>query len=100
MPPCSSPIPPPEQCLRRSFLSVRRSTLRIRDPERFLFAHTPTHPERRRAMTTKLDPRLKPADDHTDSSPTTGTDGEEVKDVAISESRQARSKKRAWDELS
>jgi hypothetical protein len=51
-------------------------------------------------MTTKLDPRLKPADDHTDSSPTTGTDGEEVKDVAIFESRRARSKKRAWDELS
>ncbi|MGH3459329.1 hypothetical protein [Aeromicrobium sp.] len=50
-------------------------------------------------MTTKLDPRLKPADDHTDSSPTTGTDGEEVKDVAIFESRRARDK-RAWDELS
>jgi len=50
-------------------------------------------------MTTKLDPRLMPADDHTDSSPTTGTDGEEVKDVAIFESRRARNK-RAWDELS
>jgi hypothetical protein len=50
-------------------------------------------------MTTKLEPRLKPADDHTDSSPTTGTDGEEVKDVAIFESRRARDK-RAWDELS
>ena len=50
-------------------------------------------------MTTKLDPRLMPADDHTDSSPTTGTDGEEVKDVAIFESRRARDK-RAWDELS
>ena len=51
-------------------------------------------------MTTKLDPRLMPADDHTDSSPTTGTDGEEVKAVAIVESRRARSKKRAWDESS
>lgn len=50
-------------------------------------------------MTTKLDPRLMPAEDHTDSSPTTGTDGEEVKDVAIFESRRARNK-RAWDELS
>jgi hypothetical protein len=50
-------------------------------------------------MTTKLDPRLIPAQNLTDSSPTTGTDGEEVKDVAIFESRQARSK-RAWDELS
>jgi hypothetical protein len=30
---------------------------------------------------------------------TTGTDGEEVKDVAIFESRRARNK-RAWDELS
>ena len=50
-------------------------------------------------MTTKLDPRLMPADDHTDSSPTTGTDGEEVKDVAIFESRRARNK-RVWDELS
>ena len=50
-------------------------------------------------MTTKLDPRLIPAQNLTDSSPTTGTDGEEVKDVAIFESRRARSK-RAWDELS
>ena len=50
-------------------------------------------------MTTKLDPRLIPAQNLTDSSPTTGTDGEEVKDVAIFESRQARTK-RAWDELS
>ena len=49
-------------------------------------------------MTTKLDPRLIPAQNLTDSSPTTGTDGEEVKDVAIFESRQARNK-RAWDEL-
>ena len=51
-------------------------------------------------MTTKLDPRLIPAQNLTDSSPTTGTDGEEVKDVAIFEPRRARSKKRAWDELS
>ena len=51
-------------------------------------------------MTTKLDPRLIPAQNLTDSSPTTGTDGEEVKDVAIFESRRARSKKRAGDELS
>ena len=50
-------------------------------------------------MTTKLDPRLIPAHHLTDSSPTTGTDGEEVKDVAVFESRRARSK-RAWDELS
>ena len=50
-------------------------------------------------MTTKLDPRLIPAQNLTDSSPTTGTDGEEVKDVAIFESRRARDK-RAWDELS
>jgi hypothetical protein len=50
-------------------------------------------------MTTKLDPRLIPAQNLTDSSPTAGTDGEEVKDVAIFESRRARSKKRAWDEL-
>jgi hypothetical protein len=49
-------------------------------------------------MTTKLDPRLIPAQNLTDSSPTTGTDGEEVKDVAIFESRQARNM-RAWDEL-
>ena len=51
-------------------------------------------------MTTKLDPRLIPAQNLTDSSPTTGTDGEGVKDVAIFESHRARSKKRAWDELS
>ena len=51
-------------------------------------------------MTTKLDPRLIPATNLTDSSPTTGTDRGEVKDVAIFESRRARSKKRAWDELS
>ena len=51
-------------------------------------------------MTTKLDPRLIPAQNLTDSSPTTDTDGEEVKDVAIFESRRARSKKRARDELS
>ena len=50
-------------------------------------------------MTTKLDPRLIPAQNLTDSSPTTGTDGEEVKDVAIFESRRARGK-RAWDESS
>ena len=50
-------------------------------------------------MTTKLEPRLMPAQTLTDSSPTTGTDGEEVKDVAIFESRRARGK-RAWDELS
>ena len=50
-------------------------------------------------MTTKLDPRLMPAQTHTDSSPTTGTDRGEVKDVAIFESRRARGK-RAWDELS
>ncbi len=50
-------------------------------------------------MTTKLDPRLMPAQTLTDSSPTTGTDGEEVKDVAIFESRRARHA-RAWDELS
>ena len=50
-------------------------------------------------MTTKLDPRLMPAQNLTDSSPTTGTDRGEVKDVAIFESRRARDK-RAWDELS
>ncbi len=50
-------------------------------------------------MTTKLDPRLMPAQNLTDSSPTTGTDRGEVKDVAIFESRRARGK-RAWDELS
>jgi hypothetical protein len=49
-------------------------------------------------MTTKLDPRLIPAQNLTDSSPTTGTDGEEVKDVAIFESRRARAM-RARDEL-
>ena len=46
-------------------------------------------------MTTKLDPRLIPAHHLTDSSPTTGTDRGEVKDVAIFESRRARSKKPA-----
>jgi hypothetical protein len=50
-------------------------------------------------MTTKLDPRLIPAQNLTDSSPTTGTDGEGVKDVAIFESRRVR-KTRARDELS
>jgi hypothetical protein len=50
-------------------------------------------------MTTKLDPRLIPAQNLTDSSPTTGTDRGEVKNVATSESRRARNK-RAWDELS
>jgi len=50
-------------------------------------------------MTTKLDPRLMPAQNLTDSSPTTGTDGEGVKDVAIFESRRARDTKRARDEL-
>ena len=50
-------------------------------------------------MTTKLDPRLIPAQNLTDSSRTTGTDRGEVKDVAIFESRRARDK-RAWDELS
>ena len=50
-------------------------------------------------MTTKLEPRLRPAQTLTDSSPTTGTDGEEVKDMAIFESRRVRGK-RAWDELS
>lgn len=49
-------------------------------------------------MTTKLDPRLIPAQNLTDSSPTTDTDRGEVKDVAIFESRRPR--KRAWDELS
>ena len=49
-------------------------------------------------MTTKLDPRLIPAHHLTDSSPTTGTDRGEVKDVAIFESRRARYK-RASDEL-
>lgn len=41
-------------------------------------------------MTTKLDPRLMPAQTITDSTPTTGTDWEEVKDMAISGSRRAR----------
>lgn len=50
-------------------------------------------------MTTQLDPRLIPAQTLTHLSPTTGTDREEVKDVAIFESRRARGK-RAWDELS
>ena len=50
-------------------------------------------------MTMKLDPRLIPAQNLTDSPPTTGTDRREVKDVAIFESRRARGK-RAWDELS
>jgi hypothetical protein len=49
-------------------------------------------------MTPKLDPRLIPAQNFTDSSPTTGTDRGEVKDVAIFESRRPR--KRAWGELS
>ena len=49
-------------------------------------------------MTTKLDPRLIPAQNLTDSSPTTGTDRGEVKDVATFESRRARGK-RASDEL-
>jgi hypothetical protein len=48
-------------------------------------------------MTTKLDPRLIPAQNLTDSSPTTGTDRGEVKDVAIFESRRPR--KRASNEL-
>ncbi len=50
-------------------------------------------------MTTKLEPRLRPAQTLTDSSPTTGTDGEEVKDMAIFESRRVR-RERARDELS
>ena len=50
-------------------------------------------------MTTKLDPRLIPAQNLTDPSPTTGTDRGEVKAVAIFEPRRARDK-RAWDELS
>ena len=50
-------------------------------------------------MTTKLDPRLRPAQTLTDSSPTTGTDGEEVKDMAIFESRRVH-RERARDELS
>jgi hypothetical protein len=50
-------------------------------------------------MTTKLDPRLMPAQTLTDSTSTTGTDGEEVKDMAIFESRRARGT-RARDELS
>lgn len=49
-------------------------------------------------MTTNLDPRLMPAQNLTDSTPTTGTDGEEVKNMAIFESRRAR-RTRAWDEL-
>jgi hypothetical protein len=49
-------------------------------------------------MTTKLDPRLMPAQTLTDSTSTTGTDGEEVKDMAIFESRRARGT-RARDEL-
>jgi hypothetical protein len=49
-------------------------------------------------MTTKLDPRLIPAQNLPDSSPTTGTDREEVKDVATSKPRRARGT-RAWDEL-
>ncbi|MGI9085852.1 MAG: hypothetical protein ACR2FE_11285 [Aeromicrobium sp.] len=50
-------------------------------------------------MTTQLDPRLMSAQNQTNSSPTTGTDGEEVKDVTIFESRRARDT-RAWDEMS
>lgn len=50
-------------------------------------------------MTTQLDPRLMPADHLTNSTPTTGTDGEEVKDMTIFESRRARGT-RAWDEMS
>jgi hypothetical protein len=49
-------------------------------------------------MTTKLETRLIPAQNITDSSPTTGTTRGEVKDVAIIESRRARGT-RAWDEL-
>ena len=48
-------------------------------------------------MTTNRETRLKPAQNPTDIHPTTGTDGEEVKSVAIFESRKER--KRAWDEL-
>ncbi|MGH3456589.1 hypothetical protein [Aeromicrobium sp.] len=50
-------------------------------------------------MTTQLDPRIMPAQNQTDSSPTTGTDGEEVKAMTIFESRRARGT-RAWDEMS
>jgi hypothetical protein len=50
-------------------------------------------------MTTHLDTRLMPAATLTHSTPTNGSDREEVKDVAIIESRRARGK-RAWDELS
>ena len=50
-------------------------------------------------MTTNLEPRLIPAQNLTDSSPTTGTDRGEVKDVAIFESRRTRNT-RARDELS
>ena len=56
-------------------------------------------------MTTQLDARLKPAQNPTDPTLTTGTPstsgtpGEGVKAVALFESRQARGT-RAWDELS
>jgi len=49
-------------------------------------------------MTAKLDTQLMPAQNPTNPSPTTGIDREEVKAVALYESRKAR--KRAWDELS
>jgi len=50
-------------------------------------------------MTTNLDTRLMPAQHTTHPTPTTGTPGEGVKEVALFESRSARGK-RAWDELS
>ncbi len=49
-------------------------------------------------MTTKLDPRLIPAQNLTDPSPTTGTRRGEVKTVAIFESRRDRTE-RVRDEL-
>ena len=49
-------------------------------------------------MTTKLDPRLIPAQHLTDPSPTTGTRRGEVKAVAIFESRRDRTE-RVRDEL-
>ena len=50
-------------------------------------------------MTTELDTRLMPAQNPTDPIPTTGIAGEEVKAVALFESRKGRGT-RSWDELS
>ena len=52
-------------------------------------------------MTTKLDPQVMPAPRLTNSANPTGSDGEEVNDMAIFKSRKPAARRaRAWDDLS